>query len=340
MSLFSGYHCQVIVSQSYDPFTNLALEKLLFDQLKQDQYILLLWRSFPALILGRFQNPWVEINTLAATKDQIQIVRRMSGGGCVYHDLGNLNYCFLSYGPQWERQKHCEIILNALKPYGISGRVTDKFDILVEHPDGEKKVSGSAFKQSRQKHLHHGTLLIDADLEKLRRYLKPIEKKIVSKSIASRPHSVCNLNELSSELDVLKVQRAIIAEFANLAGKNIHLQYFGPEKQSELSVAKQHFEDALWLWGETPFFEQTIAFHFDWGEGEFIIKSQKAQLLQVALKCDFFHPAIFNEIQSELCGKQYHPTSIKNYFSRLSQEHIQYRSELLQLADYLMENVT
>ena len=123
--------CSVITLQSYDPFLNLAIEQYYFNKVKKGEYYLLLWRSLPALVLGRFQNPWKEVNTKLMAEEKITLVRRNSGGGCVYHDLGNLNYCFISFGEKWQRMEHCQLILDSLETFGVNGHVSKTFDIFL-----------------------------------------------------------------------------------------------------------------------------------------------------------------------------------------------------------------
>ena len=180
---------------SHDPYYNLALEEYLFRRGEGDIFIL--WQNEPSVILGKNQNAYLELDGELAEKCGIHTVRRITGGGAVYHDLGNVNYSFISDkrgGIDFEY--FSSPIISALLSLGVKVSLSGRNDLVSE---GGFKVSGNAQCSADGRVLHHGTLLFDTDLTMLSRVLKPDEEKLREKSIASVRSRVCNIRELMAE---------------------------------------------------------------------------------------------------------------------------------------------
>jgi lipoate-protein ligase A len=154
---------RVLRSASRNVYENLALEEYLFRRLEADERALLLWRNRDSVVIGRYQNPYIECSLQNMERNGVSLARRQSGGGTVWHDEGTL--CFTFFGPRqgFDRRENIEITLRALKNLGVPAEVNERLDILVE----DKKISGSAFRESGGFSFHHGTILIRADLERL-----------------------------------------------------------------------------------------------------------------------------------------------------------------------------
>ncbi len=175
----------------------------------QSERRLFLYRNDPCVVIGRHQNPWIECDLAAMQRDGVPLVRRQSGGGTVYHDTGNLNWCFLTSREQYSQDENFRIVQNALAEFGINGVRSGRNDILV---DG-RKVSGSAFKVGRERCFHHGTLLMNADLEKLLAYLTARTRQLESKGIDSVRSTVANLLEFSIDIDFESLCAALVRSF-------------------------------------------------------------------------------------------------------------------------------
>ncbi|KXS21409.1 Lipoyltransferase and lipoate-protein ligase, partial [Gonapodya prolifera JEL478] len=180
-----------------DPWKNLAIEEWLFRQTPPHLYVLLLWRNSKCVVLGKNQNPWKEINMLAVAQDGVPLVRRRSGGGTVYHDLGNTNYSLMVPRTEFSRSHGATMVARALHNLDIPARTNERFDVVVDVNGHPKKISGSAYKIVSQRAYHHGTMLINSDLADLRKYLKIPPKKIVSKGIGSVPSPVTSIGSIS-----------------------------------------------------------------------------------------------------------------------------------------------
>lgn len=163
---------RLLLSDSHDPLFNLAVEECIFRQMDPGQRVLFLWRNANTVVIGRAQNPWKECNTRRMEEDGVT-ARRSSGGGAVFHDLGNSCFTFMAGKPEYDKSVSTAIVLDGLKRLGIEAFASGRNDLLVATPDGEHKVSGSAYRETLDRGFHHGTLLLDADLRPARQLPQP-----------------------------------------------------------------------------------------------------------------------------------------------------------------------
>lgn len=197
---------KLMVGKTEDPYYNLAREEILMGE--EEEY-LLLWRSGPSVILGKHQNTLREIDEKYCREHQIHVVRRMTGGGAVYHDLGNINYsyffrCWREH-PFEERMKGFQgLLMDVLQETGVRAEWNGRNDICVKQGSTLRKISGCAMLQRGERGLFHGTLLYDADLEQMRMALSPPRLKLESKGIASVRSRVANLREISGTAEKLR----------------------------------------------------------------------------------------------------------------------------------------
>ncbi|POD93108.1 hypothetical protein BV924_17800 [Pectobacterium odoriferum] len=118
------------------------------------------------VVIGRAQNPWKECNTRRMEEDGIKLARRSSGGGAVFHDLGNTCFTFMAGKPEYDKSVSTQIVLDALSSLGLKASASGRNDLVVETADGVRKVSGSAYRETKDRGFHHGTLLLNADLSR------------------------------------------------------------------------------------------------------------------------------------------------------------------------------
>ena len=248
---------RVFISTFDDPFVNLALEACLWGLWENGQRHLLLWQNRPCIVIGRFQNPWLECRMDILKQQDIPLVRRTSGGGAVYHDPGNL--CFSFFNADWNRSKevNLDFIIATLKTFGVRLRRNKRHDLL--HPgsdDSPRKISGSAFRQKKDRALHHGTLLINSDLRALKTYLSPRPEAIASKALPSTPSPVANLSDINKSLTVARVRDELARNFSD------HVTHIneGFIQQHESLYRKEYKKISDWKWrhGETPDFTQVL----------------------------------------------------------------------------------
>ena len=243
---------KTIVNKGTDPYYNLALEEYLLRRWKREEELFYLWRNSPVVVVGRNQNVFSELNLRETEKDGVPIVRRVSGGGSVYHDLGNLNFTFLApYSKENlnNYRKFTEPILSVLNGLGVPAEFSGKSDLVV---DG-KKISGNAQSFLGGRMIHHGTLLFDADLERLNSYLK-MKESISSFAVRSRPSQVANLKAYFPEgFGIQDLASKLLEEIVlNSGGEVIHLREEELAEVEELKNEKYLSWD--WNYGESPEF--------------------------------------------------------------------------------------
>lgn len=234
-------------SVSRDPFFHLALEDWLLDHGDDIAPALIFSVNQPCVIVGKNQVPWRECATAALRADGVPVARRMSGGGTVYHDEGNLNYSLILPREFYRSEEVFTLLQAAFATLDIKAEVGPHNGLFC---DG-RKFSGSAFCYRRGYVLHHGTLLVAADLDRLRRYCEPSLPALETKAIPSRPASVLNLRELKPSLVNENIAEAITLAFIPELGQPRPLFY---ERQSVLDRAAA-IGTWDWIWGHGPAFE-------------------------------------------------------------------------------------
>ncbi|MBO5907239.1 MAG: lipoate--protein ligase [Clostridia bacterium] len=182
-----------LVLDTHDPYLNLAIEEYLF--LNSEDEIFMLWQNAPTVVIGRNQNAYAEINRAYTDNENIKIARRITGGGAVYHDLGNVNYTFISSDGKEgiDFSYFTSPIIEALFSLGVRVTLSGRNDLVA---DGDRKISGNAQHRVGQRVLHHGTLLFDTDLDVLSSALNVDPEKIKSKAMKSARSRVVNISEL------------------------------------------------------------------------------------------------------------------------------------------------
>jgi len=244
----------VVRLDTTDPTTNLAVEERLLESVEVYGPSLMLWRNDPCVVIGRHQNPWVECDLRRMKVDGVRLVRRISGGGAVYHDGGNTNFSFLAPSEHYDQERHFAVVIAALASLGIDAHKTDRNDLRV----GDRKISGNAFRHTRGRSLHHGTLLVCADLDSLTAYLTPRAALIETKATASVRSSVTNLGAARPGLSHAELWDALEAAFADeygaAAGERLSLR-LGDDELSRRAAELSGWE---WLYGHTPTFVRSV----------------------------------------------------------------------------------
>lgn len=324
---------RVMISDTFDPWFNMAIEDWIFQDLDPEVHVLYLWRNQNVVYIGRFQNPWTECNTGKMEEDGIKLARRKSGGGAVFHDLGNTCFTFLSSKASYDKTINNEIITKAIAHFGLNAFASGRNDILINTPDGDKKISGSAFKETKDRAFHHGTLLINLDVNKLGNYLNPNIKKLQSKGITSVRARVANLQDFNQEITHEALSEKIIQEFFNAHGATCEVEYLNHDvisKIPELKKAYEFFSDWNWRFGESPQFNHQMTEKFDWGMMEVHLDVHKAHVENVAIFSDSLHPEMIEELNKKLLNIPYTPEAFSKAIDEVG-------NELPMIMDYMDE---
>lgn len=297
---------RVLVSNSYDPYFNLGLEEYLLENVGEEEIILYLWRNENTVVIGRNQNPWNECNLEYLAKVKGKIARRLSGGGAVYHDLGNVNFTFLTHENNENLKVQLEVIVKALYNVGIQAEFSGRNDILV---DG-KKISGNAFYWDNSKYYHHGTLLYDVDIERLTKILTPSMDKLTSKGIESVRSRVKNLKECQIGLTIEDIIKEIIKTF-----QNIYMDIDEVEVIDEKSINIQRHVDKYssvkWVYGESPEFNVTMCNNFSYGKVEINLLVKDSIIRTTKIYTDSLFVREFIAIEEIITGCYFDKKHIK-----------------------------
>lgn len=298
-----------------DPQFNLAAEEYLITNAADD--IIMLWRNEAAVIIGKNQNAYAEINFDFTEKNGVKVVRRLTGGGAVFHDLGNVNFTFISPKggvlAEGIREGGLDFahftkpIINALSSLGIKAKLSGRNDIVVDTDDGERKVSGNAQCVIDGATLHHGTLLFSASLERLQGALNVDPAKLKSKGIASVRSRVANIKSLlpDNEAEELSDAEAFMAFLGEYLSRefSVTAQDFSPEEEAgiEALVQKKYRTDE-WNLRRFATFERSVKHRFDFGTLEASMSVSDGVIAEVNMFGDFFGVRDISELSGKLRG--------------------------------------
>ena len=283
------------VDQGGDPYFNMAIEEYLIHS--GEKYIFRLWQNDKTVVIGRNQNPWRECNISACVTDGISIVRRLSGGGAVYHDIGNLNFSF--FGPR-DSSSYEELVLfvqSILSNFEIHAEARGRNDLVV---DG-CKVSGIAYFERLDRVCIHGTLLVESDLNRLATYLTPSPHKLINKGIESVRARVGNLTDINPEITV----NGIIEAVKEIIGKSpvrsgIEKNTMKIDQLLQELVLKYRSDD--WNMGKTFDFDISLEFQSTFGSMEFCFLVRKGIISKCRIDSDCLDVKLIEDLSKLLCG--------------------------------------
>ena len=288
------------------PYRNQALEEHLLDRVQPGELILYLWQNQHTVVIGRNQNCWKECRVEQLQHDHGYLARRLSGGGAVFHDTGNLNFTFIATVGDYDLQRQLDVIINALAQTGIKAVKSGRNDILI---DG-RKFSGNAFYKRGDKRYHHGTIMVDVDTAALGRYLQPSPAKLAAKGVDSVRSRVANLVEFSPSLSVERLRELLIASFSEVYhGRAQKLSLTGSEN-SEIERLTAQYADWQWICGHQADLASQLERRFPWGEITIQLQIEQGMINDAAVYSDAMEGELILQLAGLLTGCRYQAAEI------------------------------
>jgi lipoate-protein ligase A len=316
----------VFFHQSDDGWQNLAVDEYFLRNVGEDDIILHIYVNADCVVIGKHQNPWRECNLAAMEADEVKLVRRISGGGAVFHDLGNVNFSFIAHKKKYHVPRQMDVIIRTVQNLGIPAEFSGRNDILVQG----KKFSGNAFCEIREGCQHHGTLLVKTDLSKLSQYLSVSDKKIRAKGVASVQARVCNLADFAPGLSVDNVKQALCATFAEEYG-DYQILELSEEALKEIQGLYNKHSSWQWRLGRTPRFDMLLEERFSWGEVQLHLTVKDGVINEAKVYSDSLDVYLPPLIAQAVKGAPLSPPELR---SRV-QSAAGARLELMEVADWL-----
>lgn len=307
-----------ISSNQTNPYWNLALEDYLLHSVKPDEVIFYLWQNERTVVVGRNQNSWKECNLTQLEKDRGFLARRLSGGGAVFHDLGNLNFTFLAQESNYDVSKQLDVIVEAVKKLGISAEKSGRNDIVVN----DKKFSGNAFYKAGKKCNHHGTLLLDVDMEKLPHYLNVAPEKLQMKGVDSVRSRVVNLKELNPDIDLVKLKKALIESFQEVYKGTLEEKRLSSDAEKEIQKRAEFFGSSEWNYGKKISFDYEVRKRFSWGDVWLQVQIDKGRVQNSTIWSDGLDADFLAEIPSKLVGEKFYSAGLVEKLKTLPEENL------------------
>ncbi len=314
-----------VLNESTYPYFNLALEEYLLKNFTEDCF--LLWRNAPAIIVGKNQNTLAEINVDYVKEHQIPVVRRLSGGGAVFHDLGNLNYTFIMQDQdriEDNFRKYTQPIIDALATVGVTAEFSGRNDITI---DG-KKFSGNAQCYHQGRVLHHGTLLFTSNVADLSAALKVSAAKLASKGVKSVVSRVTNISEhLSAPLTITEFKELIARQVLQQYGADVFYELTEEDLARVNQLVQEKYSTWDWNFGHSPRYSFGNGKRLAGGTVEFHLDVSKGVIEHAKIFGDFFGKRDVKEIEQALVGVKHQedevrkalaPFEIASYFANIT----------------------
>lgn len=307
---------------NYDASLNIALETYLVENRLVDEPILLFYINDPSIIVGRNQNTIEEVNQAYVEEKGIRVVRRMSGGGAVYHDRGNFSFCFIKDddGSFRDFASFTQPVIESLHKMGAKGaELKGRNDLLID----DKKFSGNAMYAKNGRMTAHGTILFDADLDEVTKALKPRKEKFESKGIKSVRSRVTNIKPYVSP----EYQKLTTEEFRDL----LLLEIFGVKSRDQVKELKlteadwakvreiqaERFGNWDWNYGQSPAFAIQMSQKFPFGFVDFRFNVEQGVIKEVKVYGDFFGLGDISDVEDALVGVRFEREAVNQVFENL-----------------------
>jgi lipoate-protein ligase A len=292
---------RVVISNQYDPFLNRAVEQYLTEHQEEGTVTMYLWKNQQTVVIGLNQNPYSECNVQLLLDEGGHLMRRGTGGGAVYHDLGNINFSFVADKSLYDVRKQLSVIQDALLAYGLQADISGRNDLTCQG----RKFSGNAFSKGQRNDLHHGTILIKTDGAMMQRYLIVDKAKLMKNGVKSVASRVVNLSELVPELTSENIKQPLIDAFEKVyEGKATTIDFDTIIKNEEVQAIREHIASDSFLFGRWRLFKTTKKAQFPWGNVDIAlhIDESKSIITEAQIASDCLDTEIIKQAESILKG--------------------------------------
>lgn len=278
---------RIVVGKSYNPYMNLAVESRLLEEYAPNAVTLFLWQNERTVVIGANQNPYTECDVNALVADGGHLARRRTGGGAVYHDLGNLNFSFVADRRLYDVGRQMRVIQEALRHFGLETEVSGRNDITFEG----RKFSGNAFGRTQWQALHHGTLLIKTDGERMARYLKVNQAKLQKHGVRSVASRVVNLSEVA-DITAENCVPHLIDAFQSVYQNQARSVAFDALCDAKAQALCRHLQSDDYLYGRWRNFCAVRSAQFAWGrvEVDLRIDEERGVICEAMVASDSLQP--------------------------------------------------
>ena len=292
---------QILISTQYDPFLNRAVEQYLTDNQEEGTVTMYLWKNQQTVVIGYNQNPYAECNVKLLLDEGGYLMRRGTGGGAVYHDLGNINFSFIADKSLYDVKRQLSVIQDALLAYGLQAEISGRNDLTCQR----RKFSGNAFAKGQRNNLHHGTILIKTDSAMMQRYLIVDKAKLMKNGVKSVASRVINLSELVPDLTSENIKQPLIDSFEKVySGKATLLDFDTLAKNEAVQAIREHIASDDFLFSRWRQFKTTKKAQFPWGNVDIAlhIDEAKAVITEAQIASDCLEPETIRQAEQLLQG--------------------------------------
>ncbi|UVD81452.1 lipoate--protein ligase [Mycoplasma iguanae] len=304
---------KIYLSKTHTPYFNLVLEEIILKDPDLDEDVIMLYQHSNAVIIGRNQNTHQEVKIDAVKRDNVEIARRLSGGGAVYHDLGNINFSFITNKNDHGYEKFLGPIIEFLKTLGLDARFKGRNDLEVNGA----KVSGNAQYIYKNRMFHHGTILFNANLAKLGEYLVPSKLKIVSKGIESIRQRVTNIID---ELETKITSEEFLNKLVDFLIQKYNAQYLEIKDDylKQIPIIAELRQSEAWIYGSNPPFNFSNIAKFDKGILQVKVEVEKNVIKNINFEGDFLSRKDTSEIVDLFIGVAYDKDKISSILDKIN----------------------
>lgn len=306
---------KIYISKENDPYFNVSAEHQLF--LKADENTTLyLWQNKACVVFGRNQNVFAECDMQYLEKNNILPVRRFSGGGAVFQDMGNLNFTFITKEENNDIQKYLSVVKKAVSSFNVNCDFSGRNDMLC---DG-KKFSGHAYYTDNGNFMYHGTIMVNVDIDMLSNVLKPSSLKLESKGIDSVRSRVVNLSQINNNITIDTISEALTKAFIEIFGKSGQIEYM--DKECFHAPLFQEINKDKWIYGESPRFSINEEKKLSCGNVTISAEVIDGLIEKIKIQTDSLNVFDFTQCEKELIGTFFQKNIIFEHVEKYIQQII------------------